>query len=65
VNDPQVSGKHVWIGFLGTRFVARDMGSTNGTFVNGRMGERIREIDLRAGDELTLGGNGTVRFRVG
>ena len=64
VNDAQVSGKHVWVGFVGPRFVARDMGSTNGTFVNGRMTERIREVDLRPGDELTLGGKGTIRFRV-
>jgi S1-C subfamily serine protease len=64
VNDAQVSGKHVWVGFLGTRLVARDMGSTNATFVNGNMSERIREIELRPGDELTLGGNGTIRFRL-
>jgi pSer/pThr/pTyr-binding forkhead associated (FHA) protein len=43
----------------------RDVGSTNGTFVNGRMGERIREVELQRGDELTLGSNGIVRFRMG
>jgi pSer/pThr/pTyr-binding forkhead associated (FHA) protein len=65
VNDPQVSARHAWVGFLGQRLVVRDVGSTNGTFVNGRMGERIREVELQRGDELTLGSNGIVRFRMG
>jgi hypothetical protein len=64
VEDGQVSGKHVWIGYMGQRLIARDMGSTNGTFVNGRMNERITEVELRSGDELTLGARGSVKLSI-
>lgn len=52
--DPSVSEVHAVIESYGAWFALRDMGSSNGTFLNNErlMGERR----LRAGDELRLGG---------
>jgi adenylate cyclase len=65
VLDRIVSKEHCHIDFVDGRFVLRDLGSLNGTFVNGeRVGERV----LFPGDEITLGstrilfdGDGAVR----
>jgi len=62
VSDPQVSGQHLWIGMINGRFVARDNGSTNGTFLNGQTNQRITEVELKDNDVLTLGGQGSVKF---
>ena len=62
VDDRQVSGQHVWIGPLEGRIVARDYGSTNGTFLNGDLVNRVTELALSDGDVLTLGGQGSVKF---
>jgi hypothetical protein len=62
VDDRQVSGQHVWIGPLDGRIIARDYGSTNGTFLNGDLVNRVTELALRDGDVLTLGGQGSVKF---
>jgi FHA domain-containing protein len=62
IDDPQVSGQHVWIGPLDGRIVVRDYGSTNGTFLNGDLVNRVTEQALRDGDVLTLGGQGSVKF---
>ena len=62
VSDPQVSGQHLWIGMINGRFVARDNGSTNGTFLNGQTSQRITEVELKDNDVLTLGGQGSVKF---
>lgn len=43
----------------GTRILLRDLGSTNGTFVNGR---RIQSVALQDGDEVAIGGI-RLRFR--
>ena len=64
VQDGQVSATHVWIGPAGGRLVARDVGSTNGTFLNGRMDQRVTEVALNDRDVLTLGGRGSVKFQV-
>ncbi|MFN8011645.1 MAG: trypsin-like peptidase domain-containing protein [Holophagaceae bacterium] len=63
VPDAQVSGQHLWVGPLAGRAIARDAGSTNGTFLNGRMDARIGDAELKDGDVLTLGGAGTIRFQ--
>ncbi len=53
--DSYLSGQHFAIENDGTEARARDMGSSNGTFVNG---ERvISETVLREGDSLTAGGS--------
>ncbi len=62
VDDRQVSGQHVWVGPLDGRIVARDYGSTNGTFLNGDLVNRVTELALHDGDVLTLGGKGSVKF---
>ena len=55
----KVSRKHCCVAQVNTTFVVRDLGSTNGVFVNG---SRVRkEAGLSFGDELTIG---DVRFRL-
>ncbi|HEX4621889.1 MAG TPA: adenylate/guanylate cyclase domain-containing protein [Myxococcaceae bacterium] len=50
--DREVSKEHAAVERVGATFVLRDLGSSNGTFVNGR---RVRELRLREGDEISLG----------
>jgi hypothetical protein len=50
--DPSVSRAHAVVEVRGGEPVLRDVGSTNGTFVNGR---RVRSQPLRDGDELLFG----------
>jgi predicted component of type VI protein secretion system len=55
VADPTVSQLHAVIESYGTSYAVRDLGSANGTFVNGeRLGGERR---LRAGDEIRVGGS--------
>jgi hypothetical protein len=51
--DPDVSRKHFVITQQGGGYVARDLGSSNGTLVNGA---RIDAQPLSAGDEIQAGG---------
>ncbi|NJN16761.1 MAG: DUF3662 domain-containing protein [Oscillochloris sp.] len=53
VEDSRVSRHHVQLRYKARRFWITDLGSTNGTFVNG---ERINETALRDGDLISLGG---------
>lgn len=62
IADPQVSGRHLWIGPVGGRIVARDNGSTNGTFLNNDLAQRITEVELNDRDVLILGGRASVKF---
>ncbi len=50
--DPSVSRVHAIVEVTGGVAVVRDLGSTNGTFVNGR---RVASESLHDGDELRLG----------
>jgi adenylate cyclase len=52
--DREVSKEHAVIEQSGREFILRDLNSSNGTFVNGR---RVKEMRLRDGDEITLGGS--------
>ena len=52
LDDVTVSRKHAEIQRRGDGFVARDLGSLNGTFVNGR---RVDEAELEPGDEIQIG----------
>jgi Protein of unknown function (DUF3662)/FHA domain len=52
VDDPNVSRRHVEIRPDGDGWTALDLGSTNGTELNGRRIERAR---LEDGDEITVG----------
>ena len=54
LDDDQVSGRHIRIGYEGGEFRVRDLGSTNGTFVNG---ERIGgSVILKNEDLVKIGG---------
>lgn len=60
--DATVSTCHAEIRYEGGRFILYDLGSLNGTFLNGRP---IRRISLRPGDDIGLGRQGPVlRFKV-
>ena len=47
-----VSRQHCALLLDGDKLVAKDLGSSNGTYVNGK---RIAEAELKAGDRLRLG----------
>lgn len=53
INDPEVSRRHARLIFQGGKYVLEDLGSTNGTFVNGQRlaGPHV----LKAGDVVSLG----------
>ncbi|HEX2048931.1 MAG TPA: DUF3662 and FHA domain-containing protein [Acidimicrobiales bacterium] len=52
LSDPNVSRRHAEIRRQGTGFVVVDLGSTNGTRVNGA---NVKERLLNNGDEITVG----------
>ena len=52
LTDPNVSRRHAEIRRLGDRSWSADLGSTNGTRVNG---VPVREQRLASGDEITVG----------
>lgn len=53
INDAEVSRKHARLTFQGGKYVLEDLGSTNGTFVNGqRLGSAVV---LKSGDVVSLG----------
>jgi hypothetical protein len=51
--DDTVSRRHAALSVEGGRWLLRDLGSSNGTWLNGR---RIVESEVRPGDVLHLGG---------
>ncbi|MEM7157833.1 MAG: FHA domain-containing protein [Myxococcota bacterium] len=54
--DRRVSGEHATIAWSGERWEIRDLGSRNGTFVNGQRIEVRRAVPLSVGDQLGFGG---------
>ncbi len=60
LRDPATSGHHARLERRGDQFWVVDLGSTNGTFVNG---ESVQEKQLNHGDRLTVGQN-SVHFSV-
>ena len=59
LDDPLVSGSHCRILQKDEGFVLQDLGSTNGTMVDGRM---VREAVLKAGAEITIGSSRMVLY---
>ncbi len=53
INDPEISRRHARLYAQGNSYVLEDLGSTNGSFVNGQrlMGPNV----LRPGDTVTFG----------
>jgi hypothetical protein len=58
LRDPATSGHHARVERRGNQFFVVDLGSTNGTMVNG---ETIQERELHHGDRITIGQN-AVKF---
>ena len=52
IAEPTMSRAHAAIGFDGERFFVQDLGSTNGTRVNGAADQKAT---LKDGDEVQLG----------
>lgn len=52
IDDPSVSGRHAELRVMGKTYQLRDLGSTNGTRVNGTT---TTEMLLRHGDRIRLG----------
>ena len=51
--DDTVSRRHAELRFSDGRWMLRDLGSVNGTWVNGR---RVMEAEVAPGDDVQLGG---------
>jgi pSer/pThr/pTyr-binding forkhead associated (FHA) protein len=51
-DDDQISAHHAALEFTGEAFRIQDLGSTNGTFVNGKP---VQARELAAGDRIELG----------
>jgi pSer/pThr/pTyr-binding forkhead associated (FHA) protein len=52
LDDVTVSRRHVEFSRNGVSFSLRDMGSMNGTYLNGA---RVEQNDLKTGDEIQIG----------
>jgi pSer/pThr/pTyr-binding forkhead associated (FHA) protein len=52
IHEPTISRAHAAVGFREGAFFVQDLGSTNGTFLNGSRRERARLSD---GDEIQMG----------
>ncbi len=52
LDDPMVSGKHCTIRYQDGGYILEDLGSTNGTLVNGK---RVKVAPLSPGAEITVG----------
>jgi len=52
ITDERMSREHFVIAPQGDKFIARDLGSTNGTFVNNN---RITEVPLQPNDRIRAG----------
>lgn len=59
LEDPLVSGRHCQIQAREGRYVLKDLGSTNGTLVDGRL---VHEIALRPGAEISVGGSRMILY---
>jgi hypothetical protein len=57
-NDPRVSGEHAIVRWVDERWELKDLGSRNGTFLNGRGLGRGERVTLGPGEVVTLGGPG-------
>lgn len=59
LDDPLISGAHCRVVTRNGRFVVQDLGSTNGTSVDGR---RIQDAVLRPGSEVVVGNTRLILF---
>lgn len=54
-NEKRVSSKHARIDRQGASLLITDLGSTNGTFVNGRKIEPNSGVEIKDGDRISIG----------
>ncbi len=59
IDDPLISSTHAQIMVRNDGYVIQDLGSTNGTLVDGRL---VREAPLRPGSEVAIGNTRLVLF---
>ncbi|HSA58197.1 MAG TPA: GGDEF domain-containing protein [bacterium] len=59
INDLGISRKHCEILFHKGQAVLKDLGSTNGTFLNGK---RVTEAELREGDKIQISSSTILKF---
>ena len=59
LDDPLVSSTHAQLVFRNDGWVVQDLGSTNGTMIDGRL---VRDAQLRPGAELAIGSHRLVLF---
>ena len=52
LKDPSVSGRHARLSWRGDRIHVEDLGSANGTWLDGK---KVRRADVRPGSELSFG----------
>lgn len=62
IADPRTSYRHAWIGIIDHKVVLRDLGSTNGTFLNTQIDSPVGEVELNPGDMIFFGGHGRDQF---
>jgi hypothetical protein len=60
INDPEVSRRHARIYLQGNMYIIEDLGSTNGTSVNGQ--KLTGPYMLRAGEQITFGEHVNLSF---
>jgi two-component system cell cycle response regulator len=61
IDDGGASRAHARISEIGGRYVLEDLGSTNGTFVDGR---RIERAELKSGDRIHMGPHIVLSFAI-
>ena len=59
LNDDGISRRHCRVLSIGGRVIVEDLGSANGTLVNGEM---IQHQELKEGDKIRLGANTMLKF---
>ena len=59
LNDDGISRRHCRVLSIGGRVIIEDLGSANGTLVNGEM---IQQQELKEGDKIRLGANTMLKF---
>lgn len=59
IDDPLVSGRHCQFSWRDGKVVLKDLGSTNGTMVDGRL---VHEQELRAGAEVAIGSSRMILY---
>jgi pSer/pThr/pTyr-binding forkhead associated (FHA) protein len=62
INDPEVSRRHLRLVLDGATYRLEDLGSTNGTFINGQ--RLTAPVVLKPGEVITLGEKIVLRYEV-